>query len=231
MGLAIPVRVKGNDPDGAPWEEMTTTADASYYGTSFVLRHPHSVGQVLQLSLPLPAKYRQYSLAEASYQTYALVRNTRPGPNQKRIAGVMFLGRHPPKGYAEAPGGQFRLPADPRPEATARTERRRYERVQVFVNVRLRRNDPAAGTQEEQTVTENVGRGGARVPTTLPVAKGEKVIVSDLSRTVSAEAVIRNVYIGTDHVPRLNLCFPDPAGLERLLAAAGAPALPGKGGP
>jgi len=85
--------------------------------------------------------------------------------------------------------------------------------------------------QEEQTVTENVGRGGARVPTTLPVAKGEKVIVSDLSRSVIAEAVIRNVYIGADHIPRLNLCFPDPAGLERLLAAAGAPMPPGKGAP
>jgi hypothetical protein len=227
IGLSIPVRVKGNDPDGAPWEEMTTTADASYYGTSFLLRHAASVGQVLQLSLPLPQKYRQYALAEASYQTYALIRNTRPGPDQSRIAGVMFL-KGPPKGWAEAPGGQFRLPTDPRPQSTSRGERRRYERVPLAVNLRVRRSDPAAGVQEEQTVTENVGRGGARVPTTLPVAKGEKVIVSDLSRSVSAEAVIRNVYIGTDHVPRLNLCFPDPAGLERLLSAAGAPNPPGK---
>jgi hypothetical protein len=223
--------VKGNDPDGTPWEEMTATEDASNGGASFPLRHPHSVGQVLQLSLPLPTKYRQYALAETSYQTYALVRNTRPGPSRTRVAGVMFLGRNPPKGYAEAPGGQFRLPTDPRPEPTARGERRRYERVQLFVNLRLRRSDPAAGVQEEQTVTENVGRGGARVTTTLPVAKGEKVVVSDLSRSVSAEAVIRNVYIGTDHIPRLNLCFPDAAGLERLLAAAGAPAPPGKGPP
>jgi hypothetical protein len=228
MGLGLPVRVQGHDPDGTPWEEMTATGDASYGGASFPLRHAHGVGQVLLVSLPLPRNFRQYDLAETSYRTYALVRNTRSGLAEARIAGVMFLGRNPPKGYEETPGGRFRLPSDPRPEPSARAERRRHERVQMFVNLRVRRGDPAAGVQEEQTVTENVGRGGARVPTTLPVAKGEKVIVSDLSRRVSAEAVICNVYIGTDHVPRLNLHFPDISGFERLMAAAGVPSLPGK---
>jgi hypothetical protein len=80
--------------------------------------------------------------------------------------------------------------------------------------------------QEEQTVTENLGRGGARVPTTLPVSKGETLTISILTGTASTEAVIRNVYIGSDRVPRLNLQFSDPAAFERLLAAAGAPPLP-----
>jgi len=225
MGLSLPVRVQGHDPDGTPWEEMSATTDASYGGASFPLRHAHSVGQVLLLSLPLPRNFRQYAAADASYRTYALVRYTRGGAEKGRLAGVMFLGRNPPRGYDESPGGRFRLPSDPRTEAP-RGERRQHERVQLFVNLRLRRRDPAGAMQEEQTVTENLGRGGARVPTTLPVSKGETLTISSLTGSASTEAVIRNVYIGTDRVPRLNLQFSDPAAFERLLAAAGAPPLP-----
>lgn len=226
MGLSVPVRVLGHDPDGTPWEEMTSSDDVSFGGASFPLKHAHSVGQVLLFSGPVPRNFRRYDLAETSYKTYALVRNTRagttPGP---RVAGVLFLGRVPPKGYEAKPGGRFRLPDDPRTGATPGSERRGHERLQLFVNVRLRRVG-SSGPFEEQTVTENLSRGGARVFTTLPVAPGETVTVSDLADKVAAEALVRNVYAGSDHVTRLNLQFPDPAALERLLQAAGAPPLP-----
>jgi hypothetical protein len=75
-------------------------------------------------------------------------------------------------------------------------------------------------------VTENLGRGGARVLTTLRVVRGETLVVSDLARKASAEAVVRNLYVGPDHVTRLNLHFPDRAAFERMLAAAGAPPIP-----
>ena len=93
------------------------------------------------------------------------------------------------------------------------------------MNLRLRRRG-AAGVLEEQTVTENVSRGGARVFTTLPVSPGETVAVSDLADQVAADALVCNVYAGTDRVTRLNLQFPDAAAFERLLQAAGAPPLP-----
>ena len=58
-----------------------------------------------------------------------------------RVVGVMFLGRTPPKGFETKPGGRYRLPTDPRsatapaaPEAHG--ERRRHERLQLFVNLR-----------------------------------------------------------------------------------------------
>jgi len=79
---------------------------------------------------------------------------------------------------------------------------------------------------EEQTVTENVSRGGARVFTTLPVSSGETLTVADLQDKVAAEALVRNVYTGPDRVTRLNLQFPDAVAFERLLHAAGAPPLP-----
>jgi PilZ domain len=225
MGLSVPVRVLGHDPDGTPWEEMTATDDASYGGASFPLKHAHGVGQVFSLSLPLPRNFRRYDLAETSYKIYGLVRNTHTGANGERVAGVMFIGRVPPKGYDVKPGGRYRLPADAKTGPVQSAERRRCERLQLFVNLRLRRLG-ASGPMEEQTVTENVCRGGARVFTTLPVSSGETITVTDLDDRAAAEALVRNVYTGADHVTRLNLQFPDTAGFERLLHVAGAPPLP-----
>jgi hypothetical protein len=62
--------------------------------------------------------------------------------------------------------------------------------------------------------------------TTLPVARGETLTVSDLDARVACEAVVRNVYVGPDRVTRLNLQFPDVRAFERLLQAAGTPPLP-----
>jgi len=230
MGMNVTVRVLGHDPDGTAWEEMSATDDASYGGASFPLRHPHGVGQVLLLSAPLPRNFRRYDLAETSYKTYALVRNSRTTDNGGRVAGVMFLGRVPPKGFDVKPGGRYRLPTDPRAARAPAAgeppgERRRHERLQLFVNLRLRRAG-VAGVMEEQTVTENLSRGGARVFTTLPVSSGETLTVTDLEDTVAADAMVRNVYVGPDRVTRLNLHFPDARGFERLLQAAGTPPLP-----
>jgi hypothetical protein len=224
MGLSVPVRVLGHDPDGTPWEEMTTMHTASFGGASFPLKHGHGVGQVLDISAPLPRNFRRYDLAEQSYRIFALVRNTRV-LGSERVAGVMFIGKVPPKGYDTRPGGRYRLPGDPLTRPAAGGERRKRERLQLFVNLRLRRLG-LSGPLEEQTVTENVCRGGARVFTTLPVSSGETLTVTDLDDKVAAEAVVCNVYTGSDHVTRLNLQFPDVAGFERLLHAAGAPPLP-----
>ena len=228
MGLGVTVRVQGHDPDGTAWEEMTAADDASYDGASFALKHAHEVGQVFSLSLPLPRNFRRYDLTETSYKIFALVRNTRPGADGKRVAGVMFLGRVPPRGYEAKPGGRYRLPDDsPAEKATPGGERRQRERLQIFVNLRLRRVG-ASATVEEQTVTENVCRGGARVFTTLPVSAGEALTVADLADRVATEAVVRHVYVGSDRVTRLNLHFPDLAAFDRLLQAAGVPTLPGE---
>ena len=229
MSLSVTVRVQSHDPDGTPWEEMTATDDASYGGASFPLKHAHGVGQVFSLSLPLPRNFRRYDVNETSYKIFALVRNTRLRADGMRMAGVVFVGRVPPKGYDAKPGGRYRLPDDPLSAGTAaaRGERRQRERLQIFVNLRLRRVG-TSGTLEEQTVTENVCRGGARVYTTLPVSAGEALTVTDLDDRVATQAVVRHVFVGPDRMTRLNLQFPDLAGFDRLLKAAGAPPLPGK---
>ena len=205
-------------PEGVAWEEMTLCEDTSHGGASFNLKHPCFLGQVVFLSLPLPKDFRSYSLSDASYNSYALVRSLMTAWPAGRI-GVMFLGRTAPKGYDQNPGGRYLLPTDPKP---APKEKRTAKRVDVFVNLRLRLVDAEGRTlREEQTVTENLSRGGLRVMTGLPVSKGERVMVEDLAGTFHAAAEIRSLYIGKDGVPRLNLFFLNGGAPEALLVAAG----------
>jgi hypothetical protein len=218
MKLSVPVFVRGHTQEGTAWEEMTTCEDASHGGASFTLKRSTFPGQVLLLSLPLPKNFRQYALSDASYTTYGLVRSVLPAWPAARI-GVMFLGKNPPKGYAENPGGRYLLSGDPKPPPK---ERRTQKRVDVFVNLRLKLVDPAGRIlKEEQTVTENLGRGGVRVMTSLPLSKGDRVVVEDLAGTFHASAEIRNLYIGKDGVPRLNLFFLNGGAPPALIAAAG----------
>lgn len=218
MKLSVPVRVQGHTQEGEAWEEMTTCEDASHGGASFNLKHVCFPGQVLLLSLPLPKNFRSYALSDASYNTYGLVRSILTAWPAARI-GVMFIGRTPPKGFAENPGGRYLLPGDAPP---APKERRKHKRVDVFLNLRLVIVDPTGRTlREEQTVTENLSKGGVRVMTSLPLAKGERVVVEDLARTFRVSAEIASLFIGKDGVPRLNLHFLNGDAPPALLTAAG----------
>jgi hypothetical protein len=209
MNLNLPVRVGGITPAGEAWEEMTTSADASRHGASFVLTRVVEKGEIVQLTLPLPKNFRAYDINEASYRVYALVRNVhRIDPTVHQV-GVLFLGRSAPRDYAQNPGMRYLLPSDPAPAAK---DRRREERRTVFVTLRL-----AKGDSHELTVAEDLSRGGARVPTSLALKKGEYVNVEELGGAFRLRAEIRNVFEGPDKVQRLNLQFVDGAVPESLL--------------
>lgn len=213
--FTLPVRVQGHDPNGTAWEEMTQSEDACFGGISFPLKHQAFIGQALNLSLPLPKAFRQYSLSDASYRVYGLVRDIYTMPASVRV-GVMFLGKNPPRGYEANPGGRYLLPNDAPP---APKERRGSNRVDVFVNLKLMRSNGTV--QTEQTVTENLGRGGVRVMTSLPVNKGEIVLVEDSAGSFRLRAEVRNVFVGSDGVPRLNLRFIDGPAPESLIQSVG----------
>jgi hypothetical protein len=173
-------------------------------------------GNVLVASMPLPKRFRRYDLTEASYRTYALVRHAVSDPTGFRV-GVMFLGKTPPRGFEKNTGGLYFLPTDPAP-ATIPKERRRWQRIDTFVNLRLRRLNPQGpGPQEERTIAENISRGGARVLTSMAVGKGEILMVEELDGAFRTRAEVRNLYIGPDRVPRLNLQFLDGEAPERLV--------------
>jgi hypothetical protein len=215
MGLSLPVRVQGFESDGKSWEEMTTSEDASYSGCAFLLKHSVGQGQALHLSMPLPKHFRQYDITDPSYHIYALVRDITPLKGASRL-GTLFLGKQPPKGFGENPGSRFLLPTDPKPNPR---ERREHQRQDIFLNFKLKRQLGSVGPQEERTVSENLSRRGARVLTTLAVARGEVLEVEELQGTFRTRAEIRNIYIGKDNIPRLNLRFLDADAPDRLILA------------
>ena len=205
MSLVMPVRVQGYDSSGAAWEEMASVRDASPGGVAITLKRPVTRGEVLFLTLPLPKRFRRYDETDVSYRIWGLVRDVNRETGAARV-GVMFLGKHPPRGYDRTHGGLFLMPNDAPP---AQTERRRSPRFDIFVNLYLRRLRNGDGAREEQTIAENIGKGGARVLTSLRVAAGEVVEVQEVGGTFHTRAEVRNVYVGPDNIPRLNLCFLD----------------------
>jgi hypothetical protein len=218
--MRLPVRVQGRDANGTTWEAISTCEDASAGGVGLRLERPVVLGQVLHLSLPLPQRFRQYDLTDPSYRVYALVRNVRhlPGGTTVRI-GVLFLGKHPPRGAQALPGELFLMPGDPTP-----VERRKFPRQVARLSLRLEaENAPGGVAVEEKTIAEDVGQWGAQVrATTLPVVKGAILNVEEIGGDYKTRAEVRNISIGPDGHPRLNLLFLDAPTPERLLPGIGA---------
>jgi len=200
--IGIPVRVKGQESQGRPWEEIGTTEDASLGGIALRLTKPVERGQRLSLTLPMPARLRLYDDNDPTYSTYAVVRHVMAFPGHQCVR-VRFLGKQPPR--RQAPGPAARGVA---PGATGERERERRvaPRYDVFLNLKLGRLAENGG-QSERTVTENLSADGARVPTTLTVRQGEIVTISELDGDFRTEAVARGLYTGRDHITRINLNF------------------------
>jgi hypothetical protein len=220
--MRLPVSVRGHTRDGTLWEETSNTTDVGQGGVGLTLVRPMMMGQVVLLALPLPSMLRRYDATAASYRVWSLVRYAGPEGPPHRV-GLMFFGRNPPRGYEKSPGGLFFLPSDPQP---AWAVQRTFTRHELTVTVRLHRLDEAcSGPRDEVTVTEDVSLGGAKVHTTLPVAKGELVQLEEASGTFRAPAVVHNVSTGADGIRRLNLQFMDEeeaaAGMKDLLLRHG----------
>lgn len=223
--MRFPVRVQGRESNGTTWEEMSSCEDASLGGVGLKLKRPVVLGQVLHLSMPLPQKFRQYDLTDASYRVYSLVRNVRPAPGGGVRVGLLFLGKNPPRGAESQPGELFLMPGDPTP-----VERRKFQRMMTRLNLRLEAQDAPGGVaMEETTIAEDVSLRGAQVKaSTLPVVKGAILQVAEVGGDWKTRAEVRNISIGQDGHPRLHLLFLDASAPERLLPPVGADEAPKK---
>jgi hypothetical protein len=223
--MKLPARVQGRATDGTTWEEMSSCEDASAGGVGLRLNHPVVLGQVLHLSMPLPQHFRQHDLTDPSYRVYALVRNVRPSPAGGSRVGLLFLGKHPPRGTGERPAELILLPGDPKP-----VERRRHQRVLARLSLRLAaEHAPGGVAMEEKTVAEDVSLRGAQVKaSTLPVQKGAILQVEEIGGDFKTRAEVRSITIGQDGHPRLHLLFLDAPAPERMLPAVGADEMPRK---
>ena len=211
MSLTLPVRVQGQYPDGATWEDMTSTSDASMGGASIKLSRTVLRGQALFLSLPLPKRYRAFDLITPTYRLYAVVCSVKPGGD----LGLRFLGRNPPGGYRRNDSGLFLSPPVSPPSSDRRAAPRHHG---VFFFV-LKPNDDRGVRREETTVADNLGPGGACMKTTQIFASGEVLVVREAGGSFMTRASVRNTYVGEDSVWRLNLMFLDAPAPERLMAS------------
>jgi serine/threonine protein kinase len=115
-----------------------------------------------------------------------------------------------------APTANIPAIAPAAPETPVPTpERRRVTRLDIFVNFVLRR-EGTLGTvlQEERTIAENVGRGGARVMTTMSsLVPGDVVYLEEVGSSAKepfkTRGEVRGTYVGKDGIRRLNLHFLD----------------------
>jgi hypothetical protein len=99
------------------------------------------------------------------------------------------------------------------------SERRRVTRLDIFVNFKIRRLG-TAGTvlQEERTIAENVGRGGARVMTSMAaLVPGDIVHLEEVGGPFKTRAEVRGSYVGKDNIRRLNLRFLDSPAPDYLV--------------
>lgn len=207
--LKVPVRVRGRDADGAGWEEMSTCEDASIGGVALLVAHPVRPGQVLHLSVPLPSRFRQYDINDSSYRTYALVRHARPLASSARV-GVLFLGRHPPRGAEALPAETFLMP---------REHAVRPVRPAVTLRLRLESEHAPGGVPAQEDVpVEHLGPRVALVRTThLPVARGAILVVEEKGGDFRTRAEVSSIAIGADGQPRVSLRFLDEPVPDRLL--------------
>jgi len=198
VGLWIPVRVEGHDPSGKLWDETSKSLDASPRGVAFVIKHAVEVGQVLQITLPLPRQFRSHDLAATTYRTYAVVASIVKVAAGRRI-GAAFLGKEKPEGYGE------------KPVEAAPAERRRAKRGALLLKVHLRFDQPQDGHRQETTVLEDFSANGAQVQSKYHPKVGQTLEIDESEGAFHARAEVRGSFVGPDGIRRLGLRFLPPA--------------------
>ena len=174
-------------------------------------RIPMAVVPVLRKAL---AKNRADRFASAQAMADALRQA------QQRTASGVASDDAPTKGISVGPGGTGSLPVI---STDTPSDRRLVTRLDIPVNFILRRVG-TLGTvlQEERTIAENCGRGGARVMTTMTsLLIGDIVHLEEVGGPFKTRANLRGSYVGRDGVRRLNLQFMDSPAPDYLVHVDG----------
>jgi hypothetical protein len=163
---------------------------------------------------PTPPLAAEPAAASAAPEPTATPAPTAPRPAAARRAGS---GAHAAANAAAA------APPLSTGARMAYQDRRREGRLDIFVNLNLKRTAVDGSVQEERTIAENIGRGGARVMTAMTaLSAGDVLLFEEVGGSFHTRAEIRNVYMGRDNIRRLNLRFIDHPAPDRLVHTDGA---------
>ena len=230
--LAVwPVLAEWRDAKGVRRIESTRPFDVTQQGATFRLKRPPEVGQLMQLTLPAAVCGQRRGAAAGCLSLVWAVSEALPEDEDGATppvhsVSVLFVGQAPSSafvaaegaayGYAIDDGGLFRLQprtaAEPKNAAAyaLNTDKRRDTRLNMPIEVTIEAFDRHGNvTASEKTVTENISRKGALVPTTLLIAPDSAVRITNNDRGISLNAVVRARRVGQNGVARLHLHLPD----------------------
>ena len=90
--VRLPMRVRGTDPQGEPFEETTQSENICRGGAAFPMRRELPLGADIEITIPLS---RQPSQPGNDFFTRGRIVHTAPGRDpRERIVGVEFTGPH-----------------------------------------------------------------------------------------------------------------------------------------
>src|SRR5262249_16022420 len=199
LSINIPGRVTGFNRDGEKWNEMIRTNDVSRMGASLAMKGHPKVGQVLHLTLPLPARLRSHGYTEPSYHTYVLVQRVEPTTTDSRVVGVEFLGVRPPAEYFDSPWSVFKSAQWRGPD---RRRTPRFDRAEPVTIQYLTQALKLLGSRSAKTA--NISTLAARICVAETLPDFEFLRVSSSSAGFESLAAVCNRYRGSDG--RLRLC-------------------------
>ncbi len=209
LRIPLDVVLRRQDGSGSLREpERTILEDVSRHGASVLTAQADvAVGEVLLLEE-----------VGADFKSRATVRSLHTGTDGVRRLGLEFVDRALPERLLPVETPAPRVRREPAAGPT-RPERRTHPRLPLRIEVFLRRRN-AGGIviYEQRTVTEDLGREGARILTSLTsLDVGDVIELAEVSGDFSTRAVVRNRTIGRDKVMRLGLRFLDHSAPDRLV--------------
>jgi PilZ domain-containing protein len=225
LELKLPVRVNCREAPGMEWTEITRLLNVTPFGAGFTLKRPIEKGRLLYMTIPMPRQLRVFDHVEDQYRVWALVRHVKPAApaGSKTLlfeVGVAFIGKNPPKSYAEDPTRRYNIGGTSSenlivaeewtPAELTSSDKRLHTRHSIPVDMFIETfNDKGEVELGEYTVTENISQKGAAIYTTLSLSVGRFVRLSSEQFKLTVYAAVRGQSTGPTGVPRVHVEFVD----------------------
>ena len=227
LELKLPVRVQCRETPDFEWVEITRLINVTPFGAGFTLKRPIERGRLVHMTIPMPRQLRVFDHVEDQYKIWALVRYVKPldSPNDRASLfelGVAFVGKRPPRSYAEDPAKRYQIAgstteirtiaedADQMIRPSPLSDNRAQTRHNIPVDILLETLDEKGGIAlSENTVTENISLRGATIFTSLVVPTGRFIRLTSQQYKMTVHGAVRARSTGGDGISRIHVEFID----------------------